>query len=53
MNNHPSFGQLVKAHRRELGLTQEELARRVGCTPTTVNKSRQIVNKRPFPHKTC
>jgi DNA-binding XRE family transcriptional regulator len=34
----PAFGQLVKAHRQELGLTQDELARRVGCATTTLRK---------------
>src|SRR5215216_5992339 len=33
-----SFGILVKGRRRELGLTQDELARRVGCAPITVRK---------------
>jgi WD40 repeat protein/transcriptional regulator with XRE-family HTH domain len=33
-----SFGQLVKTRRRELGLTQDELARRVGCAPVTLRK---------------
>ena len=34
----PSFGEQVKAKRRELGLTQDELARRVGCAPVTLRK---------------
>jgi WD40 repeat protein/transcriptional regulator with XRE-family HTH domain len=33
-----SFGQRVKILRRELGLTQDELARRVGCAPVTLRK---------------
>src|SRR5512137_585449 len=33
-----SFGQQVKVRRRELGLTQDELARRVGCAPVTLRK---------------
>src|SRR5512136_2502526 len=33
-----SFGQRVKTLRRELGLTQDELARRVGCAPVTLRK---------------
>jgi transcriptional regulator with XRE-family HTH domain len=33
-----TFGQRVKARRRELDLTQEELARRVGCAPVTLRK---------------
>lgn len=38
MNTEVSFGQIVKARRREMGLTQEELARRVGCAPVTLRK---------------
>src|SRR4026207_2101593 len=38
MNAELTFGQLVKARRRELGLTQDELARRVGCAPVTLRK---------------
>ena len=33
-----SFGQRIKAHRQELGLTQDELARRVGCASVTLRK---------------
>jgi WD40 repeat protein/serine/threonine protein kinase/DNA-binding XRE family transcriptional regulator len=33
-----SFGVLAKNRRRELGLTQDELARRVGCAPITIRK---------------
>ncbi|MEP7136842.1 MAG: protein kinase [Chloroflexota bacterium] len=33
-----SFGILAKNRRRELGLTQDELARRVGCAPITIRK---------------
>jgi WD40 repeat protein/serine/threonine protein kinase/DNA-binding XRE family transcriptional regulator len=33
-----SFGMLAKNRRRELGLTQDELARRVGCAPITIRK---------------
>lgn len=36
MSTEQSFGQLVKTRRRELGLTQDELARRVGCAPVTL-----------------
>ena len=38
MSQSESFGQLVKARRRELGLTQDELAHRVGCAPITLRK---------------
>ena len=38
MSNEQSFGQVIKARRRELGLTQDELARRVGCAPVTIRK---------------
>src|SRR5512147_1643557 len=38
MSSVETFGQLVKARRRELGLTQDELARRVGCAPVTLRK---------------
>ena len=33
-----SFGERIKAHRQELGLTQDELARRVGCASVTLRK---------------
>jgi WD40 repeat protein/serine/threonine protein kinase/DNA-binding XRE family transcriptional regulator len=33
-----SFGTISKNRRRELGLTQDELARRVGCAPITIRK---------------
>ncbi len=33
-----TFGQVVKARRSEMGLTQGELARRVGCASVTVRK---------------
>ncbi|HUF00163.1 MAG TPA: protein kinase, partial [Anaerolineales bacterium] len=38
MNASVRFGQLIKAHRQELGLTQDELARRVGCASVTLRK---------------
>jgi serine/threonine protein kinase/DNA-binding XRE family transcriptional regulator len=48
-----SFGRLVRARRRALDLTQEELARRVACAPITLRKieygtlrpSRQIAER--------
>ena len=41
-----TFGQVVKARRSEMGLTQEELARRVGCASVTVRKI-EYSNLRP------
>ena len=38
MSNEYSFGMIAKNKRRELGLTQDELARRVGCAPITLRK---------------
>ncbi len=38
MTSGEPFGQRVRARRRELGLTQEELAHRVGCAPITLRK---------------
>jgi WD40 repeat protein/serine/threonine protein kinase/DNA-binding XRE family transcriptional regulator len=38
MSNEYSFGMIAKNRRRELGLTQDELARRVGCAPITLRK---------------
>jgi transcriptional regulator with XRE-family HTH domain len=38
LGNDESFGQRVRERRRELGLTQDELARRVGCAPVTLRK---------------
>ena len=38
MNTEVTFGQVVKTRRREIGLTQEELARRVGCASVTLRK---------------
>ena len=38
MSTEETFGQRVKDRRRELGLTQDELARRVGCAPVTLRK---------------
>ncbi len=33
-----SFGRYVRQRRREMDLTQEELARRVGCAAITIRK---------------
>jgi WD40 repeat protein/serine/threonine protein kinase len=38
MEHAVSFGQIVKGRRGQLGLTQAELGRRVGCAPITVRK---------------
>ena len=38
MNEKISFGGFVRQHRREMDLTQEELARRVGCAAITLRK---------------
>ena len=38
MNSGITFGQRIKAQRQELGLTQDELARRVGCASVTLRK---------------
>jgi WD40 repeat protein/transcriptional regulator with XRE-family HTH domain len=38
LNTEVTFGQVVKTRRREMGLTQEELARRVGCASVTLRK---------------
>jgi WD40 repeat protein/serine/threonine protein kinase/DNA-binding XRE family transcriptional regulator len=38
MSQIESFGQAVRIRRRELGLTQDELAHRVGCAPITLRK---------------
>ena len=38
MNENITFGQLVKERRSLLGLTQTELARRVGCAAITIRK---------------
>jgi len=39
MSNGESFGRRVRERRRELALTQEELAHRVGCAPITIRKT--------------
>ena len=38
MGSELPFGHLVRTRRRALGLTQEELARRVGCAAITIRK---------------
>src|SRR5512136_1597083 len=38
MKPNNAFGQAVRQRRRSLDLTQEELARRVGCAPVTLRK---------------
>lgn len=38
MSQEQSFGAYVRQHRREIDLTQEELARRVGCAAITLRK---------------
>ncbi len=38
IGSEPSFGRLVRERRRALDLTQEELARRVGCAAITIRK---------------
>jgi len=38
MADNSSFGRWLKAHRKALDLTQDELARQVGCTDSTIAK---------------
>src|SRR5688572_4154551 len=38
MNETESFGSWLRHRRRALDLTQEELARQVGCAPITIRK---------------
>ncbi|HMZ08578.1 MAG TPA: helix-turn-helix transcriptional regulator, partial [Anaerolineales bacterium] len=38
MKQESSFGSFVRQRRREMDLTQEELARRVGCAAITLRK---------------
>src|ERR1700694_2227619 len=38
MSNDQSFGDWLRQHRRALDLTQEELARQVGCSAITLRK---------------
>src|SRR5512145_1212802 len=38
MDAETSFGQIVRERRQSMGLTQAELARRVGCAIVTVRK---------------
>ncbi len=43
-----TFGRIVKEQRGLLGLTQTELAQRVGCTAITIRKI-EADALRPFP----
>src|SRR5689334_7304644 len=53
MDMHTSFGRWLRARRRALDLTQDDLARRVGCSVVTIRKieaderrpSRQITER--------
>ena len=38
MDNDVTFGEWLRHRRRELDLTQQELAQRVGCGVTTIRK---------------
>src|SRR5262245_60274585 len=38
MNEDLTFGQIVRERRNDLGLTQAELGRRVGCAAITIRK---------------
>ena len=38
MNHEPSFGSIVREHRRMRDLTQAELGRRVGCAVITIRR---------------
>lgn len=38
MNDNPSFGDWLKQRRKTLGLTQHDLARRIGCALITIQK---------------
>ena len=38
MSAEPGFGSWLKQRRKELGLTQKELAKGVGCSPVTIEK---------------
>ena len=50
-----SFGQWLRHRRRELDLTQEELARRVGCARITLRKieADQLRPSRPMAQRLC
>jgi transcriptional regulator with XRE-family HTH domain len=37
VDTYKTIGQYVKARREELGVNQEELAKRIGVTPTTIS----------------
>ena len=43
----PSFGALLKRHRRAVGLTQEELAERAGISVDTISALERGVNVSP------
>ena len=49
MNNKQTFGKWLKLRRLELDFTQKELANRVGCSPTTIQKI-ELDNRRPSKH---
>lgn len=38
MSEQQTFGQLVRAHREALGLTQEQLAREIPCNLRTIQR---------------
>jgi transcriptional regulator with XRE-family HTH domain len=42
MEGNTSFGYWVRRRRKALDLTQEELARQVGCSPVTIRKIEAI-----------
>jgi len=45
--NGPGFGPLLRAHRREFGLTQEELARRCGLSDRAIRDLERGRVRRP------
>lgn len=38
MSDTPTFGEVVRAHREALGLTQEQLAREIPCLLRTIQR---------------